>query len=48
MILVEMIHHVRIIPLNWRPHLPPNMRQWMGSYRGRWEGETLVGCLSTL
>jgi hypothetical protein len=42
MILVEMIHHVRIIPLDWRPHLPPNMRQWMGSYRGRWEGETLV------
>ena len=42
MILVEMIHHVRIIPLNGRPHLPQNVRQWMGSYTGRWEGDTLV------
>jgi len=42
MILVEMIHDVRIIPLDGRPHLPQNVRQLMGSYRGRWEGETLV------
>ena len=42
MILVEMLHDVRIIPLDGRPHLPPNVRQWMGSSRGRWEGETLV------
>ena len=42
MILVEMIHHVRIIPLDRRPHLPQNVRQWMGSYTGRWEGDTLV------
>jgi hypothetical protein len=42
MILVEMIHHVRVIPLDGRPHLPENVRQWMGDYRGRWEGETLV------
>jgi hypothetical protein len=42
MILVEMIHDVRIIPLDGRPHLPQNVRQWMGSYVGRWEGETLV------
>jgi hypothetical protein len=42
MILVEMIHDVRIIPLDGRPHLPSNVRQWLGSYRGRWEGETLV------
>jgi hypothetical protein len=42
MILVEMIHDVRIIPLDGRPHLPQNVRQWTGSYRGRWEGETLV------
>jgi hypothetical protein len=42
MILVEMIHHVRVIPLDGRPHLPQNVRQWMGDYRGRWEGETLV------
>jgi hypothetical protein len=42
MILVEMIHDVRIIPLDGRPHLPQTIRQWTGSYRGRWEGETLV------
>ncbi|MGH9145615.1 MAG: hypothetical protein ACRD1Q_02825 [Vicinamibacterales bacterium] len=42
MILVEMIHDVRIIPLDGRPHLPQRVRQWTGSYRGRWEGETLV------
>ena len=42
MILVEMIHDARIIPLDGRPHLPGNARQWMGSYRGRWEGDTLV------
>jgi len=42
MILVEMIHDVRIIPLDGRPRLPQNVRQWMGSYTGHWEGETLV------
>ena len=42
MILTEMLHDVRIIPLDGRPQLPPNVRQWTGSYRGRWEGQTLV------
>jgi len=42
MILVEMLHWVRIIPLDGRPQLPSNVRQWVGSYSGRWEGETLV------
>ena len=42
MILVEMLHDVRIIPLDGRPQLPPHVRQWTGSYRGRWEGQTLV------
>jgi hypothetical protein len=42
MILVEMIHDVRIIPLDGRPHLPQNVRQWSGDYLGHWEGETLV------
>jgi hypothetical protein len=41
-ILVEMIHDVRIIPLDGRPHLPPSVRQWMGDSRGHWEGDTLV------
>ena len=41
-ILVEMIHDARIIPLDGRAHLPPQMGQWLGDPRGRWEGETLV------
>jgi hypothetical protein len=39
---VEMIHDVRIIPLDARPHLPSNVRQWLGDSRGHWEGNTLV------
>jgi hypothetical protein len=42
MILVEMLHAVRIIPLDGRPQPPQNVRQWMGSSRGHWEGNTLV------
>jgi hypothetical protein len=41
-ILVEMIHEARIIPLDGRPHLGPNVRQWMGDSSGRWAGNTLV------
>jgi hypothetical protein len=41
-ILVEMIHDVRVIPLDGRPHLAPNIRQWLGDSRGHWEGKTLV------
>jgi hypothetical protein len=42
MILVEMIHDARIIPLDRRPQPHRNVRQWMGVSRGRWEGDTLV------
>ncbi len=38
----ELIHDARIIPLDERPHLPRNIRQWHGDSRGRWEGTTLV------
>jgi len=38
----EMIHEARIIPLDGRPHVPQNIRQWLGDSRGRWEGNTLV------
>jgi hypothetical protein len=41
-ILVEMIHDARIIPLDARPHLGRNIRQLLGDARGRWEGRTLV------
>jgi hypothetical protein len=42
MILTEMIHDVRIIPLDGRPQPSENVRQWMGVSRGRWDGDTLV------
>jgi hypothetical protein len=38
----EMIHSARIIPLDGRPHLNRNLRQWLGDSRGRWDGGTLV------
>jgi hypothetical protein len=41
-ILSEMIHEVRMIPVDGRPHLPQSVRQWNGDSRGHWEGDTLV------
>ena len=41
-ILNEMVHDARIIPLDGRPHLPEGVRQWMGDSRGHWDGNTLV------
>ena len=38
----EMIHDVRVIPTDGRPHLSKNVRQWYGDSRGHWEGSTLV------
>jgi hypothetical protein len=42
MILFEMAHDIRVIPLDGRPHAPRAVRQWLGDSRGRWEGDTLV------
>jgi hypothetical protein len=42
MILTEMIHDARMIPLDGRARPDAKVRQWMGVSRGRWEGETLV------
>ena len=39
-LLNEMIHTARIIPLDERPR--DTVRQWAGQSRGRWEGDTLV------
>jgi hypothetical protein len=41
-LLIEMVHDVRVIPLDDRHTLPSSIRQWMGSSRGRWDGDTLV------
>jgi hypothetical protein len=41
-ILIEMIHDVRIIPIDGRPHAPSDARQWLGDSRGHWDGNTLV------
>jgi len=38
----EMIHSARIIPLDSRPHLGPDLPQWLGDTRGHWDGNTLV------
>ena len=41
-IVSEIIHDVRIVPLDSRPHVSPNIRLWRGDSRGHWEGNTLV------
>jgi hypothetical protein len=41
-VLQEMIHDARIIPMTGLPHLPGSVRQLHGDSRGRWEGDTLV------
>jgi hypothetical protein len=41
-ILQEMIHDARIVPMDGRPHLPSTVRQLHGDPRGHWEGDTLV------
>ena len=41
-ILSEMAHDSRIIPLDTRPNLGENLRQWNGDARARFEGNTLV------
>jgi hypothetical protein len=41
-LLNEMVHNARMIPLDGQPQLPKTIRQWVGSSRGRWEGDMLV------
>ena len=38
----EMFHDFRVIPLDGRPHVGPQINQCLGDARGRWEGDTLV------
>ena len=35
-------HSWRVVPIDGRPKLPSNVKLWMGSSRGRWEGSTLI------
>jgi hypothetical protein len=41
-IVMEEGRDQRIIPLDGRPHIGSNIRQWLGDSRGHWEGQTLV------
>ena len=41
-ILNEMVHNARVVPLDGRPHLPADLRQWVGDSRASWSGDTLV------
>jgi hypothetical protein len=41
-ILNEMIHDSRVVPLDGRPHLPAGIRRLLGDSRGHWDGNTLV------
>ena len=41
-LVMEMIHEARIIPLDGRAHATEGIRQWLGDSRGHWDGDTLV------
>ena len=41
-LLTEMVHTVRIVPLDGGPPLGDEFRLWSGDARGHWEGDTLV------
>jgi hypothetical protein len=38
----EMIHETRVIPLDRRPHVTSDLKQYLGDARGWWDGDTLV------
>jgi len=41
-VINEMVHEHRMIPFDNRPQIASPIKLWMGSSRGRWDGDTLV------
>jgi len=41
-LMTEMIHDARIVPLRGLAHIDDSIRQWSGDSRGYWDGDTLV------
>ena len=41
-LVTEMVHTVRVVPLDGRPVPGDDVRQWSGEARGHWDGDTLV------
>jgi hypothetical protein len=41
-LIAEMVHDARVIPVEGRPHLPSSIRQYSGDSRGHWQAGTLV------
>jgi hypothetical protein len=41
-LITEMVHDARIVPVDGRPRLRPHYRQYKGDSRGHWEGRTFV------
>ena len=41
-LIAQSNNDARIIPLDGRPSVPDNVRNWLGSSRGHWEADTLV------
>ncbi len=41
-VMTEMIHDARIIPLDKEAHIDDDIRLWTGDSRGYWDGDTLV------
>jgi hypothetical protein len=41
-IVYEMLHESRVIPLDGRAHVGRGIRLWNGDPRGRWDGNTLI------
>lgn len=41
-IMTEMVHTARIVPIDRREHIDERIGQWDGDSRGYWDGDTLV------